>query len=251
MVQALHPKTWLAAAMMVVSALTAPSAHAQKFPQTEGGETVYYKLVSACPDYAGNPLCLQDESRTNKTYPYTLRAIDKDSKYQEWVLVAADKAKETYHLRNRISFRYLSTESTWAGNFKVLTFATKPVASNALTITDLGNDQVAISYEDDYGQRYLSATDVDREQPAMGSDLRDTQWAWKIYRASDLASGIHEACAPDVQIWVENRRIRVSGTDDWELSDASGMLLPHDHPVQPGHIYLVKAQGITRKFLFK
>ncbi len=251
MVQALHPKTWLAAALMAAAALTTPSAHAQKFPQTEGGETVYYKLLSACPDYASDPLCLQDETRTQKTYPYTLGALDKDSRHQEWVLVTADAGKESYYLRNKGSYRYLSTEANWVGNFKVPTFAAKQVTSNAFTITDLGNDQVAISYEDSYGKRYLSATDVDREQPDLGSDLRDTQWAWKIYRASDLASGIHEACAPEVQIWVENQRIRVSGTDDWELSDTSGMLLPHDHPVRPGHIYMVKAQGVTRKFLFK
>lgn len=247
----LHPQRWLAVLAIATATASTGTALAQKYPQTEDGATIYYKLLSACPEYAGSALCLQDDSRTNKTYAYTLAAEAKDTRSQEWVLVTADKAKETYHLRNRASYRYLSTESSWAGNFKVLGFATRQIASNALTFTSLGDDQVAISYQDEDGTRYLSATDVDREQPDITSDLRDTQWAWKIYRASDLASGIQEACAPGVQIWVEGQHIRVSGADAWELTDVSGMLLPHDHPVLTGHIYMVKAKGTTHKIIVR
>ena len=246
-----HTGRWLATLATAAALMGSGTVLAQKFPQTEDGATVYYKLVSACPDYASDPLCLQDESRTNKTYPYTLGALDKDSRYQEWVLITADKEQDTYHLRNRASYRYMSTEDSWAGNYKVLGFATRQIASDALTITDLGDDQVAISYEDAYGRRYLSATDSGREQPDMPGSLRDTQWAWKIYRASDLASGVHEACAPGVQVWVEGRRVRVSGTPDWELLDTSGMRLPQDYPVRSGHIYMVKAQETTFKILVK
>lgn len=251
MAKTLHPQGWLAVLAIATAAASTGTALAQEYPQTEDGATIYYKLLSACPEYAGKSLCLQDDSRTGKTYAYTMAAEEKDTRSQEWVLVTADKAKETYHLRNRASYRYLSTESSWAGNFKVPGFATRQIASDALTFTSLGDGQVAISYQDEYGTRYLSATDVDREQPDITSDLRDTQWAWKIYRASDLASGIQEACAPGVQIWVEGRHIRVSGAADWELTDAAGMLLPHDHPVLPGHIYLVKAKGTTHKTIVR
>lgn len=241
--------TRLTIAVLTALALAPVSTYAQKYPQTADGSTVYYKLLSASPDYAGTPLCLQDESRTNKTYFYTLGALDEESRLQEWSLVTADKEQETYHLRNRGSYRYVSTESTWAGDFKVLGFSTKPIASNALSITDLGDGQVAISYEDSYGTRYLSATDVDKEQPDMPASLKDSQWAWKIYRAEDLANGIHETCAHEVRVWVENRHIKVSGTKTWELTDVSGMSIPTDQIVQPGHIYLVKAKGMVRKVM--
>ncbi len=246
-----HLTKWLAILAMTTAAAGSSTALAQKFPQTENGTTVYYKLVSACTDYAENPLCLQDESRTNKTYAFTMKALDKDSKNQEWVLICADKEQETYHLRNRSTYRYVSTESSWVGNFCIQSFATRQTASNALTITDLGDDQVAISYEDEYGKRYLSATNIDKAQPDMPSDMKDSQWAWKVFRASDLASGIHEACTPEVQVWVENQRIQVSGTDTWELYDVSGMLLPHDSPVHSNHIYLVKAKGSMHKVIIK
>ena len=183
-----HLTKWLAILAMTTAAAGSSTAMAQKFPQTENGTTVYYKLVSACTDYAENPLCLQDESRTNKTYAFTMKALDKDSKNQEWVLICADKEQETYHLRNRSTYRYVSTESSWVGNFCIQSFATRQTASNALTITDLGDDQVAISYEDEYGKRYLSATNIDKAQPDMPSDMKDSQWAWKVFRASDLAS---------------------------------------------------------------
>lgn len=135
-----HLTKWLAILAMTTAAAGSSTALAQKFPQTENGTTVYYKLVSACTDYAENPLCLQDESRTNKTYAFTMKALDKDSKNQEWVLICADKEQETYHLRNRSTYRYVSTESSWVGNFCIQSFATRQTASNALTITDLGDD---------------------------------------------------------------------------------------------------------------
>ncbi|MDY5687672.1 MAG: hypothetical protein SPF90_04390, partial [Bacteroidaceae bacterium] len=65
----------------------------------------------------------------------------------------------------------------------------------------------------------------------------------------DLTNGIYETCTPNLQIWVENRHIRVNGTDHWTLTDTSGMPLPNEHPVQPGHIYIIKAKGSIHKFL--
>ncbi|MGN0233853.1 MAG: hypothetical protein ACI4B5_05470 [Bacteroidaceae bacterium] len=238
-------------ALLVMATAIASIANAQKYPQTEDGATVYYKLLSACPDYTTNTLCLQDDSRTNTTYAYSISELNNDTKIQDWILICANKEQETYHLRNRGTYRYISTEANWVGNFNVPTFATKVVTSNALAISDLGDDQVAISYEDSNGKRYLSATNTDKEQPPMTSQLKNTQWAWKIYRTDDLANGIYEACSPELQIWVENRRIRVSGTDDWILTDLSGMQLPKDQPVQFGHIYIIKAKGTIRKFLVK
>lgn len=249
MAKAQHTRTWLTAAIMAASVLAPASALAQKYPQTADGSTVYYKLLSACPQYAGQELCLEDRSRTDNTYPYHLATLDPTARLQEWVLVSADKEQETYHLRNRSSYRYVSTDCTWVGDFKVLGFATRAIASNALAITDLGDDQVAISYDDSYGKRYLSATDVSQAQADMPASLKDTQWAWKIYRADDLANGIHEACAPAVRVWVEGQRIHVSGADTWEVSDVAGMRIPTTQPVQPGHVYIVRARGTITKII--
>lgn len=85
----------------------------------------------------------------------------------------------------------------------------------------------------------------------MATDLKNTQWAWKVMRSDDLANGIYETCTPNLQIWVENRHIRVNGTDNWTLTDISGMPLPKEHPVQSGHIYIIKAKGSIHKFLVK
>lgn len=51
-----HLTKWLAILAMTTAAAGSSTALAQKFPQTENGTTVYYKLVSACTDYAENPL---------------------------------------------------------------------------------------------------------------------------------------------------------------------------------------------------
>ena len=58
-------------ALLVMLLAFTSTAHAQLYPQTENGSTVYYKLVSACSNYSSDVLCLQDVSRTNDTYAFT------------------------------------------------------------------------------------------------------------------------------------------------------------------------------------
>lgn len=176
------------AMLLLLASTFAIGASAQDFPQTdEDGQTIYYKIISAYPEYATRGLCLQDNTQSKTGYPYVLLEEDATQTRQEWVLLTASVADCTYHLRCHASYRYVSTSGTWMDGFYVHTYSTRKVGTDALTVRPIGTgNQVTISFEDSDGERRLAATDMSRELPTVSGSLADTPWAWYIVPVSEL-----------------------------------------------------------------
>ena len=121
-------------------------ALAQDYPEKDdAGATIYYKIFSAAPGNTG--LCLQDNSKENGKYAYPLAEHENDNKFQEWQFVPGD-APGTYLLRNRATYRYISTTGDWIGTFFAITFATKKA---------IDNEDIVLKSE---GKQYFSYTYV-------------------------------------------------------------------------------------------
>ena len=209
---------------------------AQDYPQTdENGQTVYYKIMSAYPEYAARTLCLQDDSQNKTGFPYVLQEHDADQRGQEWTLVAASVVDKTFHLRNRRSYRYISTEGSWMDGLFTHTYATKKISTDALTIRSIGTDQVTISFQADDDERRFAAADVSQSLPETGNSLEDTPWAWRIVPVSSL-TGIESP-------------LSVSPKGEDEVYDLSGRKLSDDArrgSIMPHGVYIVNGKKIIR-----
>lgn len=218
--------------LVLLSLMMGVSGSAQDYPQKDAeGQTIYYKIVSAAPDYYGQKLCLQDVSNqvASGKFQYTLTQAEETNKRQDWVLVTADAAKGTYYLRNRMTYRYISLSGEWIGNFMGLTFSTKNTG-NAITVTPLQDKQVTLSYQTTNGLRYLGATDITRPASQMPSSMQDTPWAWYIIDADALMTGIDTPEAEQAS----------------QVCDLQGRILPPEAIKRPG-IYVIKYPAHTRK----
>ena len=244
-------RKFILAGLVATGCLATNEVFSQTYPQTENGSTVYYKILSAYPEYEARNLCLYDNTTAHSTYDYVLRELDPESRRQEWTLITANAGNETYHLRSRSSYHYMSASGKWANNHYVQIYATRKNDSDALTITNLGDDQVTISFTDEYGKRYLGASDVDADPQKLPSKFKDTPWAWKIYNAEDLANGILKTFVLEPIITVNNRIIHVDGVSDWELCDVTGRQLSYDQPLISGGVYIVRTSTMTKKVLIK
>ncbi len=173
--------------LLLLVALTTTRALAQDYPQVdEAGQTIYYKIISACPEYEAQRLCIQDDSQSKTDYPYVLLEHDAEQPRQEWTLLAESAADRTYHLRNRMSYRYVSPAGSWVSDIYVHSYAVLKAESDALTLTPISDGQVTISYNVNGDERLLAARKVGAPLPAQGSSLADSPWAWRIVPTTDL-----------------------------------------------------------------
>lgn len=209
---------------------------AQDYPQTdENGQTVYYKIMSAYPEYADRQLCLQDDSQNKTGFPYVLQEHDADQRGQEWTLMAASVVDKTFHLRNRRSYRYISTEGSWMDGFFTHTYSTKKISTDALTIRSIGTDQVTISFQADDGERRFAAADVSQGLPETGNSLANTPWAWRIVPVSTL-TGIEEVATETAE-----GATAVYDLSGRKLSDGA-----RGSGIMPHGVYIVNGKKIIR-----
>lgn len=214
------------------SAIICAGINAQDFPSTdENGQTVYYKILSAFPEYAELGLCIQDNTTSKIGYGYVLAPADATKKSQEWALIADDKGNGTYNLRCRSSYRFISTSSNWNDDWLVQSYATKKQESDGFIVQAIGENQVSISYEGEYGRYYLCASDINKSKTKLPGILRNTIWAWKILPSSELENGLEG---------IDNEK------EDCQTYDLQGRMLPCDQPLNSG-IYIRKTATRTYK----
>ena len=202
-------------------------------PKDEDGQTIYYRIWSAFPDYADRALCLQDNTAQKTGFNYILTPADGNAKNQEWVLTAIDVEKGSYLLRSRSSYRYISTAYTWTDEWMVQSFASKKQTTDAFSIGFLDDRQVTISFEGSggSGRCYLCASDISKAKQEMPGVLKSTVWAWTILPSTELPEGIGMLDADESVC---------------ETYDLQGRRLPADEPL-PSGIYIRKTASRTYK----
>ena len=226
------------------------SAGAQDFPERDvQGNVIYYKIFSAAPDCAG--LCLTDNTADVSTdYKYLMTGNEADNRYQEWRLIA-DETAGCYHLRNRATYRYVSTSGTYVDIFYAITFATKKAIDNEILFTPIGDGQVTMTYKNGTTTHYMLAGDS-----GAGPDIFDgtshysTNRAWYVFPLGTVPVTAAEAKQGSVTIQAFNRRIVVSGTRDYRVYDIQGREVEADSELLPG-IYVVEAEGEVKNVLVR
>lgn len=236
--------------ILLAAAFAAPAGvAAQNYPATdENDQKIYYKIVSADPQYGKK--CLEDNSATSGTSPYKFLINDlaDDNRYQEWELIADASADNKYYLRNRQSRRYVSTKGTWVGQYMSAENATTKLSTDPYEFIELTHDQVAIKYNDGASDNYLFVADSTQSVPAFDEySLANSRWAWVVSSPDGTPVSIKDITAgKDADITVENRRIKVNGTDRFEVFDIEGRQLDSKGTRQPG-IYIVVVNNVAYK----
>ena len=118
-------RNFVLAGLTATGCFTANEVCSQTYPQTENGNVVYYKILSAYPEYEARNLCLHDNTSAHTSHDFLLLELDAEQRRQEWSFVTAKEGGENYHLRNHSSFHYMSVSGTWEGNYYVHNFSTK------------------------------------------------------------------------------------------------------------------------------
>lgn len=242
-------RAWLRLALALTVLAAPATARAQDYPQKDSdGATIYYKIFSASPQYEG--LCLQDDSRTETTYPFGLATHEAGNKWQEWSLIPGTE-EGTYQLKNRASYRFVAASGNWVDAFFAQGFSAKANKANQLLLTPLGDGQVTMTYQEGTTTRYLLVGDTDRGPEIFDKKgHKDTSRAWLIYPAGSVPSDIATAQGTQVSILAVGRRIVVSGTNNYDVYDIQGRRVESEGELLPG-VYVVEAAGTVRNVLIK
>lgn len=237
-------------ANIVLLCMVCMQAKAQTFPEEKDGSPVYYRIMSAAADYAGQERCLEDISNEKRSFSYAVKPYAADVQQQEWTLITQGADSEKYHLRNRSNNRYISTSVVVADGFQTLAFSSKKQTNDALKFTPIGDGQYTISYTDDSGDCYFAATDLNYQATTMPRKLTNTIWAWRIYTSQELQDGILDPCQLMPRIGIQDRHIVVIGAAEWQVLDTQGRVTQADAALQPG-IYIVVTGKQTKKVLVR
>lgn len=229
-------------------ALASLQVQAQTFPEKDGTTTQYYRIMSAAAAYSGQDRCLEDISGERRSFSYAVKPYSADSKLQDWTFLTESASDDTYHLRNRSNFRYISTAAVGADNYMTLPYVAKKQTTDALKFTPIGDNQYTISFSNEDDECYLAATDLEHPTTTMPKKLNNTIWAWYVYTSKALEDGILEHAWLTPQIGVQGRHIVVSGAAQWQIMDMQGRTLPNSALLQPG-VYVVTADRHTQKVL--
>ena len=236
--------------ILIAAAFAAPAGiAAQNYPATdENDQKIYYKIVSADPQYGKK--CLEDNSATSGTskYKFLINNLADDNRYQEWELIADADSDNKYYLRNRQSRKYVSTKGTWVDNYLSAENTTTKMSTDPYEFIELTHDQVAIKYNDGASDNYLFVADSAQNVPTFDKyNLADSRWAWFVSDPNGTPVSIKDITADkNAEISVENRQIKVNGTDRFEVFDIEGRQLDSKGTRQPG-IYIVVVNNVAYK----
>lgn len=232
----------------------AKNASAQNYPSTDSlGNKVYYKIVSAYPEYS--KMCIVDNTRKagSTGYKFTVEEMQDGVYVQEWQIVAAaNDDSGTYFLRNRSTLRYISPVGAWKDNFYAQEASGTKINLKSFTFEDLKDNQISIKFADGDDVRYLFAADSAGTVPSLNEYSKENSvWAWKVCTTTGVPVSVSKIIKDNnVKIQVVDRVIKVEGADVYTVMNDEGMLLNKDQQLMPG-IYFVNAKGISYKVLVK
>ncbi len=209
---------------------------------TKGNE-VWYSILSAKKGLEN--LALADNSSENGNYPITANSFSQDDNSQQWKLVK-DDATNRIKIVSRKTGLHILTASSVIDNFNATNLgwiAKYP----GFEYTYLGLGQYALyGTEDDNIVRYLGLQDIDGTQIDLDTDnlvSSDFAWTFKEIGTGTSVSGINTGT---VKITVADGHIIVSGTDEYQITSAQGMIMPKHAKLQKG-IYIVTYNGQSTK----
>lgn len=215
------------------------------------GEKVYYKLMSAAPNYINK--CIEDNIRNARysNYYFLIKDTAYNNMYQQWQLIPA--ASSGYYMRNKGSGRYMKIDDTyWVGSYMCPSYIGTKYGASVFDFVSIGDDQVIMRFTDSNEDlRYLNAVDSTWVESNVInlSDIQNTANAWIVRNSDGTPVGVHSLTAgSDINISVINRKIIVLGCDNYSIYDLQGRDVDESGTMVSG-AYIIRAKGKSYKVL--
>ena len=209
---------------------------------TKGNET-WYSILSAKRGLEN--LALTDNSSENDDYPITANGFNQEDNSQQWKLVK-DESTNRIKIVSRKSGLHILTASSVIDKFNATSLGW--VAKNpGFEYTYLGLGQYALyGTEEDNIVRYLGLQDIDGTQIELNTDnLVSSDFAW-TFKETGTGTNVSGTSSGTVKITVADGHIIVTGTDEYQITSAQGMIMPKHAKLQKG-IYIVSYNGQSTK----
>jgi len=195
----------------------------------------YYRIVSALD---GKYMSTKAFANTNNTEKQLkLDDADEESDYALWKLVKRADGKTD--IINKATGEYLLSTSEPLSNYNYSKVGTPAGNNNGHTLSYLGDDQYIIrGIEDDGVTRYL-ANIVNGGDPIPLNLKPDSEFAWKLTFVKTVVTDINSVKTAKETITIQNKKITVTGDQNYTIWDANGKIQNIQAQLIPG-IYMVK-----------
>ncbi|MCC8145785.1 MAG: hypothetical protein LIO93_04950 [Bacteroidales bacterium] len=213
---------------------------------------VWYTINSS--EKGADPVkCMTDVSTsTNSTIKIAVEEAQENNSYQLWKLV---KKGSLTNFVNKATGNIIQTQSNISEpnimyNYTQLT--TDEADSKGWSLKHIRAGQYAIyGVEEDNITRYLTVT-TEGVEPGIydPNNLIFSKLAWKFNKVSTETSLPEIYEKDDIRIYSENKKIVVTGADNYTIRNIQGIVVNRNIELPVG-IYLVTVEGKTTKVLVK
>ncbi|GHT64274.1 hypothetical protein AGMMS50239_21680 [Bacteroidia bacterium] len=208
-------------------------------------EISWLTVFNARGDLSGK--CLT-EIETTADLKLSMQEVTANNHHQQWKIINNPASKSSVNFVNRATGHQIG--STPIHNiYNYIQYV--ETETNGWTIEPLGNGQYEVHTGPAAAGKYWNAA-IDGEIPAnyVAGGSFDTGFAWKFQLTDEESTAIYAPDTNPVRIWVENRRIRVEGAEQYRVYTIYGTSIAGNRELPTG-IYLVTVKGKTAKIFVK
>lgn len=232
-------------------------------PQASTTENHWYYIKSGNPQYSN--MCVTDITDNGEDFiKFELQDLVVNNRYQQWKLVSLTGSnRDAYYFINReteniiqtaYDFDGYYTSDNFTGYYSVQTTQDK-AATNGWRLNYIEGNQFTISGLNDLGiLAYLNVASTESVPEFLPANIFSSVYSWTFKEELDPGTGIEDIVAPgqgsDINIYTVGRKIVVEGTEDYTITNISGIRMSKNHALPVG-IYIVNANGITRSILVR
>lgn len=224
-------------------------------PTVSEDKDIWYYIINRGIGYEKK--CITDIEETGSgIVKFKLEDKSNDNFAQQWkVIKPINATNNNVHFVNRKTNNIIQTEYDFDGYFNAK--STDNIEnSNGWVLTFLDLNQFSISGKDNQGiTGYLNLSSNEEMFIPIPNknEMLNSTYAWvfeEVLGESSIDGPEFADPFADIKVYVEDRRIIVEGTDNYNLTHISGIRISNDSYLSPG-VYLITIQGKTKSILVK
>jgi hypothetical protein len=213
---------------------------------------VWYFITSAKPEHLNKGITdIVDQAHPH--IKFAIETIDVNNDRQQWKVVKKSNTvtNERVQFINRATGHIIQTASVPSNSFNYIQYTDLADGSNGWNTNHTGGGQFEIyATENDGIVRYLNLASQSQQQPdLLGEDTRDTGFAWLFTIVGDN-TGLKAPTPDRPYIYVKDKRIVVTGSDDYVIRNTQGISVAQSVDLSAG-VYLVTVREKTYKIIVK
>ena len=202
---------------------------------SDNATETYYRIISALDGKCMSTKAFANSNSAEKQLK--LEDLDEESDYFLWKLVKREDGKT--EIINKATGEFLLSTSEALSNFNYSKVGVPTENNNGHTFSYLGDDQYTIKgVEDDGVTRYL-ANITSGGDPLPLNLTANSEFAWKLNFVETVVTGINGVNTEKETVTIQDKKIIVTGDQNYTLWDANGKQHNKQAQLIPG-IYLVK-----------